>query len=437
MRFKYPATRRRGVAWVCAAALGAVSTPQVVAQDRTGAPLTLEQARSQARLVAPSVAAARHAVAVAAGLERQAGGFPNPTLSYAREQTSGNGGTNWQNIVLFTQPLEIGGRRGALQDASAHRHAAARAQLEAVHAQIDFEVSRAYALAVAAAYRAARTAEAAEVFAQARVISGQRLALGDISGYENRRVALEAARYAALNLEVMARSDGARLSLAALLSPSADSVSAMAAQLQLVAPGPPRPIEATLDSLLLWALARRPDLQVAEFARLASVADARAASRRAFPTPTVALGFKNERSATDMAASSGFALEVAVPIPLWDRSGGATAAATAETYRIEAEADVLRRDVTREVEYAWTTLTALREQLDGIRPLLGADAQIGLQAAQAAYDEGEIALVEWLDAVRAYQEAESSFANLQAEYAIRLATLERAVGSALVGGVEQ
>ena len=43
-------------------------------------------------------------------------------------------------------------------------------------------------------------------------------------------------------------------------------------------------------------------------------------------------------------------------------------------------------------------------------------------------------LVEWLDAVRAYNEAQSTFAVLKADYLIQRATLERAVGSSVFGG---
>jgi cobalt-zinc-cadmium efflux system outer membrane protein len=151
----------------------------------------------------------------------------------------------------------------------------------------------------------------------------------------------------------------------------------------------------------------------------------------------VALGFKNERGATDTGVSTGFALQVSLPLPIWDRRRGATDAAVAETQRADAEMENLRRKVAREVEHAWRTLGALTEQLDVLRPLLGVDAQLALQAASTAYDEGEISLVEWLDAVRAYHEAQSSFANLQAEHAIQFMTLERAVGAALPGGTEQ
>ena len=74
---------------------------------------------------------------------------------------------------------------------------------------------------------------------------------------------------------------------------------------------------------------------------------------------------------------------------------------------------------------------AASTQLATIRPQLGAEAEAALTAARAAYREGEIALVEWLDAVRAYYEAESTYADLLADHFIRRAALERAVGGPL------
>ena len=423
--------------WV-AAMLCAIPRAGTLAQDAPGIPaLTLAEAGALARRAHPTITAARQVVEATVGLERQSGAFPNPTVSFAREQTSVNGGTNWQNIAMFGQPIELGGQRGARQAAARHRRAAAEARLAAVEAQIDFEVGRAYALAVAADYRVARTAEAAEVFARAQQISVERLAEGDISGYEYRRIALEAGRYAALEAEMMLARHEARLSLATLLAPSSDSISVFAAEMRLVESIATVSIDEPLDSLIAFAFRRRPDLRAAESEVEASVADMRLASRQAIPTPTVALGLKSERAATDLGVSKGFVLQIALPLPLWDRRRGATDAARAETQRVEAEREQLRRNVAREVEHAWWMLAAVTEQLDALRPLLGSAAQLALRAAATAYAEGEISLVEWLDAVRAYHEAQSSFATLQADHVIRLMTLERAVGSALSGGIEQ
>ncbi len=127
----------------------------------------------------------------------------------------------------------------------------------------------------------------------------------------------------------------------------------------------------------------------------------------------------------------GFVAGVDVPVPLWDRRGGAVEAAEAEARRGAAELRRVRRRVVLDVERAWSDLRAVSEQLAALRPQLGPEAEAALLAAGAAYREGEIALVEWLDAVRAYYEAESIYTDLLADHLIGRAALERAVGGSL------
>ena len=91
-------------AWCAAGALW-LSPAAAQAQAPTPAVLTLAVARDSARRHSPELAAMRHAVASAAGRERQAGAWPNPTLSYGREQTSLEGETSAQDIVSLDQPV--------------------------------------------------------------------------------------------------------------------------------------------------------------------------------------------------------------------------------------------------------------------------------------------------------------------------------------------
>ena len=75
--------------------------------------LSLDEARRRAIEVSPDLSAARAAAEAATARLHQAGAFPNPVLTYAREQTSAAGLTTWQNIALFEQQLDFGGQRGA------------------------------------------------------------------------------------------------------------------------------------------------------------------------------------------------------------------------------------------------------------------------------------------------------------------------------------
>src|SRR5918995_707856 len=118
-----------GALWLLASALGAQSPAASPGQS-----LTLTEARAMARRTSPELAGARQAVAAAQGRERQAGTFPNPVLTYGREQTSREGETNWQNMVTLDQPIEIGGQRGARRRAAGLVRAASDARLAAAAA---------------------------------------------------------------------------------------------------------------------------------------------------------------------------------------------------------------------------------------------------------------------------------------------------------------
>ena len=419
------------------AGLSAIAVPTALLhgqeQLRTGVAtssrtLTLDQAREMARRVSPELIAAREAVAAAAGRERQAGAFPNPTISYQREQTSGDGQTNSQNIASIDQPIELGGTRGARVAVAQFRREVAEARLAAAQAQLDHDVTRAYALAVAADRRAMLAEQAASAFGRARTVSQARLVQGDVSGYSHRRIQLEAARYAGLLAEARLERRTAQLTLLTLLAPSADSATSIRdTDLILEDSLVVTSVVISDDSLRALAARHRAELRIATLEAEATAAEARLAARERIPVPTLTAGIKNEQvvGGDDF---SGFVAGVSLPLPLWDRRRGAIEAAGAESRRRVAEVDVVRRRIASEVAEAAAALRAVDEQLDLLRPQLGAESQAALRAAQVAYAEGEISLVEWLDAVRAYQEAEATFASLRAESLIRRAALERAVG---------
>ncbi len=381
-----------------------------------------------ARRTSPELAAASQALEAARARERQAGAFPNPVFTYGREQTSRTGETNAQNIVTLDQPLEIGGQRGARRQAAGLVRAASEARLAATAARLDYEVARSYATAVAAERRARLAEAAAQAFGKAQRVSQVRLAGGDVSGYQNRRLQLEAARYAALRVEALVTRDSAVRTLASLIgfSDSADAPT----PLRLVDTLTPAPLTLPVDSLVTRALASRAELQAAQLDAQASLAEARLARAERIPTPVLSGGYKNERLTTGETLN-GFVAGVSLPLPLWDRRGGAVQAARADAARRAAEVEGLRRQTIREMQTAFATHQALAGQLAALDAQLGDEAMKARRAAEAAYGEGEISLLEWLDSVRAYQEAEALHATLRAEYIARRAALERATGATL------
>ena len=276
--------------------------------------------------------------------------------------------------------------------------------------------------------RATLASEAAGAFRRALQVSGARLATGDVSGYEHRRIRLEAARYVALRLEAVVARDSALRLLATLVGlPGGAVVPEVLEQVDAPAPAP---LAAPVDSLVAVALASHPDLRAAESEAAAASAAARLARADRIPLPVLTGGYKNERLATGETLH-GFVAGVSLPVPLWDRRAGAVAAVEADTARSLAELETLRRQTIREVRTAYDAHQALVGQLEALGAELGDEALKARWGAETAYAEGDMSLLAWLDAVRAYQEAESGYVTLWGEYIARRAALERATGAPL------
>ena len=415
--------------WLVLAIVSIGGTP-VPTRAQTLTSLTLLEAKAAARRTSPELRAAREGVIAARGRERQAGVRQNPTFAFGREQSSGGGQSNSQNIAWLELPFEPSGLRSARRDAAAARREAAEARVTVAESQLDFEVTRAYAVALAADRRAALSEQATAAFTEALRVSERRYAAGDLSGYANRRLKLESARYATLRSEASLAQRSARTELASLVAPDANAIGPLgltladSLTLQISMSGS--------DSLLSVALRSRGELRVAILEAEAAAADARLAVRERTPVPLLSAGLKTERLSISSAASQGlkgFAAGFAIPLPLWDRRVGAIEAADADSRQRAAEIELQRRRIAREVAEAFDAYRAADAQIALLAPQLGVESRAALRAAQVAYAEGEITLAEWLDAVRAYREAEASFVALQAELMIRHAALNRAIGA--------
>jgi cobalt-zinc-cadmium efflux system outer membrane protein len=419
--------------------LGALATAAMVtsvaAQDPAAGRLSLARARELAREASPELRAARAAVAAAAGRERQAAAHPNPALLVSHERTEREGARNSQIIAQVEQPLEVAGQPGARRNAARYRREASQADLDHLQAQVDLAVSRAYAGAFAGDRRVALADRMLAAFDQAVTLSERRLAAGDVSGFSHRRLQLEAARWAAARAQAALDRRSARLALAGLIAAQPDSVPALA-QLPLDSVVV-EPVTLGVDALRSQARARRADLRAARFLAAAADASVHVAARERIPVPVIAVGYKTEESAGLDERLNGFTLGFTLPLPVWNRRGGLVDAARAEARGREAEVAAVERRIAREVTEAYDAFQATERQRVALAPRLGAEADTALAAVEVAFAEGELTLVEWLDAQRAYHDASATYIALQAEAVTRRAELNRASGGALTAPTQE
>jgi cobalt-zinc-cadmium efflux system outer membrane protein len=191
-------------------------------------------------------------------------------------------------------------------------------------------------------------------------------------------------------------------------------------------------LDAPADSIEAMAMRHHAGLRAARLRADAGRADARLARRERVPGLVASAGFKNERVLDGTRALSGFVAGLSIALPLWDRRTGSISAADAEATRLAAQAEAVRLRIGRDALTAREALRQTEARVAALDAQLGDEAQAALRAAEAAFAEGEITLVDWLDAVRAYQEAEAAYALVVAESVMQRADLERLLGVTLI-----
>lgn len=352
------------------------------------------------------------------GLARQAGAFPNPTLSVTHEPLSGGTSDYSESYFNLSQTLELPGLRSARTDGAQWTVRAADARLAADSVRLAYEVKRTYVEAVLLEDLAAVASRVTEVFRVAARTAATREAQGDISRYDLRRIQIERSRYENLVAEAEIRAASARRTLASLILPETDVAEVSPSGLE--ADTPPEP---AMQLVAGQGGVRRPEIDAAQAAMEAAVADVRLRRAERVPNVTATGGFKRQSDGL-----SGAFLGVAVPIPVFNRNAGALAGAETRVETLETRLGLTRRQVENDLRRAVEHYESVKRRAD----LLTGDVLDGssdlLQMAQVAYDLGEMDLLELLDAADALRGARNADAHLRADLWIAYYNLERAMG---------
>ncbi|HUE90088.1 MAG TPA: TolC family protein [Vicinamibacterales bacterium] len=343
--------------------------------------------------------------------------WPNPSATFSRESVLGAHDT----FLLARQELPMSGRRSRLQTAGrlAVDAAEAEAQLERVQLQAD----------VREAYTALLLAQQQEETLQGSIDALQKLISvlrtreegGEGSTYDRMRgqrvlIDLEAER--SLAAGDRARAQGR---LASYLGPGTTPEALVAAD-SLIATTPPPPLPALIEQ----ALAYRGDYRASELSIARFEAERAAATRLQIPTPTLTGGLK--RSDLGGTTSSGYQVSVDLSIPWFSRGQAAAALATAQKARAQAEAESWRLQIAAEVRAAYNVARIQQERVTRYQASATAIAEPLAKIGRVGYEEGELSILELLDADRQALDARLRILDLAA--AARRAAIEfdRAIG---------
>jgi outer membrane protein, heavy metal efflux system len=287
----------------------------------------------------------------------QARRLPNPQLRWEQERGRGalDGSREWS--WMLSQTWDLGGSRGLLRSAAEQRIAEAEAGLAARRAALRLEVLQRFHATIAAESRRAAAARRALALAELESIAQRRTQAGDLAGYEARRLALSAREARILAEARAAEVLAAREALAALVGPVAIGAGLDAS---------PLTASDTDTQLANASVDAHPELEALRRTLETALAAATAAQRWRVP---VEFGLGRKQIDTPASAEHALLLEVALPLPLFDRN-------QADAARRRSEADLARAEL----------LTAQR-RLAAERAALQADARQRVESALAYRDE--------------------------------------------------
>ncbi len=364
----------------------------------------------------------RATAAQSTGLARQQSAYPNPGLLLSHESVSSAVADHSETYFNLSQRVDWPWMTAARRHAASSRAAAGRAQVSADSIRLAYDVLRTFMEAATSEQVTATMAEAAALVGRAETQATARAAAGDVSGYELRRLRIERARYENELSGATLAMRAARRRLAALVLPdSSVEVSPVALADQV-------PASITLTSVLDAGSQEHPLVAEATASTEAAEALRRAAGAERLPSPAVTAGYKRQSDGL-----SGPYLSAGISVPLFDRRGAAVSAAVAEEDVARIRADLVTRNVSNDIRNAFDRYEAARTRLVSLGAGGLAATDTLLSIARVSYAEGEMSLVELLDAVGAYRTARIAATEVRANAWTTFYDLERASGMPLGG----
>jgi cobalt-zinc-cadmium efflux system outer membrane protein len=387
-------------------------------------PLTLERAIERFLRHNVAVEAARHRVDVARAERIAARLRPNPTVTVSAENVKLSGptptGDLYEVTTSLSHPIELGGKRQLRREVADLGVTLAEAQLADALRQRLGEVKRSFYETLLARTTVEYATETRDGFGELVTLNQTRLEEGAIAEGELLKVRLEHVKSdaAVRQAELAMRQTGIRL-LDLLGERDFSTAGSVAGPLD-------RPT-ATLDlgTLRETALRERPSLRAASHA--VALAERRVALERARATVDIEPFMGYRRAGENNTLVFG----IAIPFPIYDRNQAGIARAVAEQQLAVTDLALQRNRALAELESAWQAWQAARGQMGsfeaGVR-----QAEEVRAVALAAYQEGAIGLLEYLEAQRTLSDVRQRYAQSVFDAHASLLLLEQAAGTDLV-----
>ncbi len=386
------------------------------------ATLSLQQAIDEALATRASLKADAERISIAQGLRKQAGAIPNPEFQFQNENLR-PGQTYTRDVdtlAMITQPLDILGKRSARVEAADKTIARSQADYDVARREIVRNVRIAYWAARGSQEVMSVLKAAADNFQKTVDYHAAQFSAGAIAEQDLLRVRLEQER---INISSNLAAIDANHARADLLKQIGR------VQFEQVVLTEPLTIQQDLQPLGLdQVLGQRPEVRAARAAVEEAESNARIQDLALRPDLNLTYGYKRTELPDTTYGVNTAIFSLRVTLPVIDKNQGNRAAAQAEIRRRQDLLAAVENDIRIEYSGALQEFQMRRAEVaDMLEPLRQHAANIS-QIASAAYAEGGVDLLRFLDAERTRMEAEVAWARGMADYWQSLAKLEAAEG---------
>jgi len=373
----------------------------------------------------PGLAAERANVQVAQSAIVTASLRPNPvaTVGIMRADASllDSGLSPNDESVRADFPFERGSKRERRIDQATLGRTVTELQLQNTIRLLVLDVETAFTDVQLATLDLSLARENLAAFNNVVTINTERVRTGDLAQVELARSRLAAMQFANDVRQRETHLAVARSKLSTLLGRGPDGNSIAVAG-DLRSDGP----EWTLTDVQRRALASRPDLLAARSDQARTTADLRLQEANGKVDYTLSGEYHHQQGSTVGGNVGG--VFFSVPLPFFNRNQGEIARATVQQEQSGTRTRALEAQIANEASTAFSQYTAARDVVRSIEGQMLAQARDVRTATEYSYRRGEASFVEFLDAVRAFNDTMQSYNQARADYAHSLFDLDAIVG---------
>lgn len=350
---------------------------------------------------------------------------PNPvvTVNAMRPDRSlvDAGISPYEEVFRTDYVIEGGGKRDRRIEQATLAKSVAEFNLLNTTRQLVLDVEDAFVDVQLAKLNVALAQQNLAAFNDLNTINTARVETGDLSGVELSRSQLAALQFQNEVEQQQAKLRIAKNHLSLLIGrgPNGDAIDVTG---DLRREGEP----AKIDEIRRLALARRPDLQAARADQARSVADLRLQLANGKIDYTVSGEYHRQQGASITGNEVGVFLSV--PLPVFNRNQGEVARARTQEQQLATKTRAVEAEVSTEVANAYTDYVSARDVVERAERDMLTRAQNVRSTTEYSYRRGEASFVEFLDAVRAFNDTMQSYNDARADYARSLYALDSISG---------